>query len=165
MRLIGVSRDEFAAFYAASKDRCLSAALAHGMSPPDAEDAVSDAFARAWGSWRSVRKCDSPTAWVVRAAINSNISRWRKTRRETDKGHRLEEATESSSSEQSIELLAAIRGLPPRQRDVVVLRYLLDLDSAATARWLGISQGTVGAHLHHALKSLRTILVEPNGAP
>jgi RNA polymerase sigma-70 factor (ECF subfamily) len=54
-----------------------------------------------------------------------------------------------------VDLVAAIRKLPPRQRDVVILRYLLDLDTATTATQLGIATGSVRAHLHHALTALR----------
>lgn len=49
----------------------------------------------------------------------------------------------------------AIRALPARQREVVTLRVFFDLDTADTARILGISPGTVGVHLHRALAALR----------
>jgi DNA-directed RNA polymerase specialized sigma24 family protein len=52
-------------------------------------------------------------------------------------------------------LLVMLRSLPRRQREVVVLRILLDLDTAATARELGMAQGTVKVHLSRALAVLR----------
>ncbi len=168
MRQRDVSRDEFAAFYAENKDRCLRAAMANGMPHPEAEDAVAEAFARAWASWRSVRKSRSPAAWVVRTAINSNISQWRKRRREVfdgdPAGRRAGEPT-TVGPEPRDELMSALHRLPPRQREVVILRYLLDQDAATTASWMGISTGTVGAHLHHALNALHAMLAEPNGVP
>jgi len=54
--------------------------------------------------------------------------------------------------------MAAVRNLPGRQREVVVLRHLLDLDTATTAAVLGISAGTVTAHLHRAHLALRAAL-------
>jgi RNA polymerase sigma-70 factor (sigma-E family) len=153
MRHHSVSRDEFAAFYAADKDRCLRAAIAGGMRRDQAEDAVAEAFARAWARWRTVRSHRSPAAWVVRTAVNADISWWRKRRREV-----FSESTPNATyvqPEGSMDLTTAIRGLPRRQREVVVLRYLLDLDTAATADELGIATGTVTAHLHHALAALR----------
>lgn len=163
MRLQGVSRDEFAAFYDANKDRCLRAAVASGMSPDRAEDAVAEAFSRAWARWRTVRAHQSPSAWVVRTAVNSNISSWRKRRRELI----VDEMPEESATAQTdvVDLLAAVRRLPTRQREVVVLRYLLDLDTAATAAELGIAKGTVTAHLHHALAALREWLSDHEPAP
>jgi DNA-directed RNA polymerase specialized sigma24 family protein len=47
-----------------------------------AQDLVDEAFARAWASWRSVSRHPAPAAWVVRAALNASISRWRHRRRE-----------------------------------------------------------------------------------
>jgi RNA polymerase sigma factor (sigma-70 family) len=53
-------------------------------------------------------------------------------------------------------LISAIRALPARQREVIVLRIFFDLDTEATAALLGISPGTVGVHLHRALGALRS---------
>lgn len=153
MRQRGVSREEFAAFYAANKDRCLRAAVASGMDTDRAEEAVAEAFARAWTRWRTVRTHESPAAWVVRTAVNADISWWRKRRREVHP----DQAPDAVFSQEhdSTDLVAAVRRLPPRQRDVVICRYLLDLDTASTAANLGIATGTVTAHLHHALAALR----------
>ena len=140
-----MSSEEFAEFYAASKDQCLRAAVASGMRQAAAEEAVAEAFARAWASWSKVRRLDQPRAWVVRTAVNADISWWRRRRREV-----VVDVPESSTEDRlhSTDLVAAIRALPPRQREVVVLRYLLDLDTAAASAWLGVSPGTVRATLH-----------------
>lgn len=82
VRQRGVSEDEFTAFYAEHKDRCLRAVVASGVAPDRAEEAVAEAFARAWSRWSTVRKAAAPAAWVVRTAVNANISWWRKRRRE-----------------------------------------------------------------------------------
>jgi RNA polymerase sigma-70 factor (ECF subfamily) len=49
----------------------------------------------------------------------------------------------------------AIRQLSPRQRDVVILRFLLDMSEADTAEALGIPQGTVKSRLSRAVDTLR----------
>lgn len=163
MRLPSVSRQEFVQFYETSRDRCLRAAVAGGMRPADAEDAVAEAFARAWASWSTVRRCDSPQAWVLRTAFNAEISRWRKTRRELFT--ELPVGVVEDPSVSRGDLTVAIRRLPPRQREVVVLRYLLDLDTATTAAVLGIATGTVTAHLHRGLQTLRRALQPTEGTP
>jgi RNA polymerase sigma factor (sigma-70 family) len=56
-------------------------------------------------------------------------------------------------------VLAALRRLPARQREVIVLRVFLDLDIDTTARQLGIAPGTVRAHLSRAMTALRNELV------
>ncbi|MCT9931672.1 hypothetical protein N5079_15770 [Planotetraspora sp. A-T 1434] len=59
-------------------------------------------------------------------------------------------------------LLAALRRLPPRQREVVALRVFLDLDTETAARTLGIAPGTVTAHLSRAVATLRGDLATVN---
>jgi RNA polymerase sigma-70 factor (ECF subfamily) len=127
--------------------------VASGLAPLAAEEAVAEAFARAWASWPRVRGLDQPRAWVVRVAVNADVSWWRRRRREVVFPDLPDSPVEVPSD--TSDLIAAIRSLPARQREVVVLRYLLDLDTSTTARWLGIAPGTVTAHLHHALAALR----------
>jgi RNA polymerase sigma factor (sigma-70 family) len=55
-------------------------------------------------------------------------------------------------------IMAALRRLPARQREVIALRVFLDLDTAQTAKVLGIAPGTVTAHLARAAATLRTDL-------
>jgi RNA polymerase sigma factor (sigma-70 family) len=55
-------------------------------------------------------------------------------------------------------MLLALRRLPARQREVIVLRVFLDLDIESTARQLEIAPGTVRAHLSRAITALRTEL-------
>lgn len=163
MRHTDVSTQEFAQFYAESKDRCLRAAVASGIRSSEAEDAVAEAFARALMTWRHVRALKSPSAWVVRTAVNVNISRWRKTRREVVADTLDQEHVDGDGSAPRLDLLEAVRRLPKRQREVVALRYLLDMDTAATAEWLEIAPGTVTAHLHHALVALRSQMTQLEG--
>jgi RNA polymerase sigma-70 factor (ECF subfamily) len=59
-------------------------------------------------------------------------------------------------------LRIALGKLPKRQREVVVLRVFLDLDTRATAAALGVAPGTVQAHLHRATKALRAELENQN---
>lgn len=157
----GVSTGEFVEFYAAQKDRCLRAVVASGLDPDRAEEAVAEAFARAWSRWRTVRGMESPAAWVVRTALNQNISWWRARRREVFSDTTPDVPVTDQLGR--VDLVAAIRRLPPRQREAVVLRYLLDLDTESAARSMGVAPGTVSAHLHHALASLREHLTTSEG--
>ena len=58
------------------------------------------------------------------------------------------------------EVLAMIEALPQRQREVLVLRYYLDLDESDIARTLGISRTAVSSHAHRGLQSVRDTLAE-----
>jgi RNA polymerase sigma factor (sigma-70 family) len=156
---VGPSRD-FAVFYESAKDPCLRAVLAAGSDPATAEEVVAEAFARAYAKWSRVSKHPAPEAWVVTTALNHRVSRWRRERRELLTAGVPEARIEASQSAVDPALMFALRGLPQRQREVVALRVLLDLDTAMTARALNIAENTVGVHLHRALVSLRQALAD-----
>jgi len=98
---------------------------------------------------------------VVRTALNTGVSWWRRRRREVGlDGQDCEHASPASQDGAyqrglDTDLVAALRRLPVRQREVVALRLLLDLDTASAAEALGLADGTVGSHLHRALANLR----------
>jgi RNA polymerase sigma factor (sigma-70 family) len=153
-------RLEFTGFYDAARDDCLQIVQVTVGDRQLAEDLVAEAFTRAWASWRTVRRHPAPRAWVVRTALNLNVSWWRRRRREIALGRRDLAAPEDAGAPDE-ELLAAIRRLPVRQQQVIILRVLFELDAQATAQALGIAPGTVGVHLHRALAALRTQIFTP----
>jgi DNA-directed RNA polymerase specialized sigma24 family protein len=85
------------------------------------------------------------------------VSWWRRRRREVPLYPGASPAVADPTGAGADDALAAaVRALPLRQREVITLRVFFDLDTATTAATLGISPGTVGAHLHRALATLRT---------
>jgi RNA polymerase sigma factor (sigma-70 family) len=152
-----VRRDEaqFAAFFQASWAPCLRAVTATTGDVQAAEEQVAEAFARAWVAWRTVCRHPAPRAWVVRTALNTGATWWRRRSREfplADRDFAMPEASRASIDDA---VLAALRRLPARQREVVALRVFLDLDVESTARQLAIAPGTVRAHLSRAVATLR----------
>ena len=69
---------EFDSFYAASAPRVLGQVYAMTGNRAEAEDAVAEAYLRAWDRWSTVRDCASPEAWVRRVASRTAVSSWRK---------------------------------------------------------------------------------------
>ena len=125
---------------------------------------MNEAFARAWASWRAVSRHPAPAAWVVRTALNANISRWRRRHREVpvpDPGMVADPTTAGGASDSPVDprIMAALLRLPARQRQVVALRLFLDLDTGRTAEVLGVAPSTVKAHLARAIVALRDDLV------
>jgi RNA polymerase sigma factor (sigma-70 family) len=149
---------EFAEFYESARDDCLRIVLLNVGDRQLAEELVAEGFTRAWVAWRKVRGLQAPRAWVVRAALNVNISRWRRHRREVVLGSHDIAAPADQDPVMSGELVAALRRLPLRQREVITMRLLLDLDTETTAGLLGIAPGTVRAHLHQAVVALRSAI-------
>jgi RNA polymerase sigma-70 factor (sigma-E family) len=146
---------EFADFFQASWAPCLRAVVAVVGSRQLAEDQVAEAFAKAWASWRKVRRHPAPRAWVVRTALNTGASWWRRRHRELPLADHDLTAPGEPDSGLDAGLLTAIWRLPARQREVIALRIFLDLDTATIARQLGIEAGTVRMHLSRGVSALR----------
>jgi RNA polymerase sigma factor (sigma-70 family) len=69
------------------------------------------------------------------------------------------------SRQRRADLVRALAQLPEAHRQVVVCRYLLDLDERETAAALGLARGTVKSRLHRGLAHLATILAAPQTSP
>jgi RNA polymerase sigma factor (sigma-70 family) len=157
---VGTQRLDFAEFYRTSRDECLRTVLVSVGDQDTAQEMVAEAFARACASWRTVGRHPAPAAWVVRTALNANVSWWRRRHREVpvaDPGLVTAVPATSATSVSSVDprIMAALRRLPVRQRQVVALRLILDLDTNSTAEMLGITPNTVMAHMARALAALR----------
>jgi RNA polymerase sigma-70 factor (ECF subfamily) len=146
---------EFAEFFRASWEPCLRAVMAVVGRPQLAEDQVAESFAKAWASWRKVRRHPAPRAWVVRTALNTGASWWRRRRGELPLADHDPTAPGDLGGGLDASLQTALWRLPARQREVIALRIFLDLDTDTIARQLGIEAGTVRVHLSRGISALR----------
>jgi len=125
----------------------------------EGEDAAAEALARALVAWPRVGVLPYREAWVLRVAANVAMDAARKRQRSSLRRARAVETTiEADQSDWvvlDVALRAAIVTLPRRKREVVVLRYLVDLSEADVAAALGISLGAVKQHGHRGLAALR----------
>ncbi|HVS68666.1 MAG TPA: SigE family RNA polymerase sigma factor [Mycobacteriales bacterium] len=125
----------------------------------EAEDVAQEACARAYSRWSSIR--DHAEPWCVRVASNLALDLLRSRARAIKRNERA--AAEQSnhtgpSSDDRIDLYAALSKLPRRQRESVILRYLGDLSEAQTADVMGCSVGSVKTHSSRGLSALREAL-------
>jgi RNA polymerase sigma-70 factor (sigma-E family) len=125
-----------------------------------AEEIVQDAFESLYRHWDGLRDPNAAVAYLDRAVVYAARS-WVR-RRITARSYVLPDAGTSASAESEgvdnrrrEELSTAIRELPRRQREVVVLRYFLDLSEAEIATWLGVSTGSVKRHASRATAALQ----------
>ncbi len=151
---------DFEDFYRSGRDACLRAVLAATLDVDHAEECTAEAFARALQHWPQVRRHPAPEAWVVRTATNLHRDRYRRWRRLRRLLPALATADVAAAPELAVDpgLMAALRRLPRRQREVIALRVLIGLSGQETATTLGISTGSVGVHLHRGLATLRSHL-------
>jgi len=120
-----------------------------------AQDAVHEAIARAWERRREIEHLDR---WVVTTALNLARSRHRKLRRESQ-GPVPERAAAGGSEELSVDFQRVLARLPRRQREVVILHYVLDMSVSDVAAALGLSEGGTKHALFRARESLANALV------
>jgi RNA polymerase sigma factor (sigma-70 family) len=140
---------------------------AHLFAPDgDAEDATQEAFVKAHAALARFR-IDAPfRPWLLRIVANEARNRRRSATRRTGlalrvgEDRRRDDAAPSPVSavlagERRSELLQAVNGLRDEDREVIAVRYFLDLSEAEAAMTLGIPRGTVKSRLSRALGRLR----------
>jgi RNA polymerase sigma-70 factor (sigma-E family) len=127
-----------------------------------AEDVVQDAFERLHRRWRSLREPESSLAYVRSSVLNGCRSVHRRAAVARKHAPRLAEPAQAAGPDETDrgEMLAALRHLPRRQREVLVLRYYLDLDIDEVAGTLRISPGTVRSTTFRGLANLARVLQE-----
>lgn len=147
--------DELSRFLSGPYRSILRAVVLVTGDVPSAQDAVHEAIARAWERRRDIQSLDR---WVVTTALNLARSRHRKLRREAFAP--IPDRAGAAIDEVAVDFERAIAALPSRQREVVVLHYLLDLPVAEVALVLGLSEGGAKHALFRARASLAPALVE-----
>ena len=158
----GAAADEIEAAYRTTFRAFHDVAAAIVGDADAAFDAVQDAFASALRSRRRFRGDAPLEAWLWRIVLNS--ARDRRRAHERRPLLATAEPAVSPNGYEADELVRALLAqLPDRQREVIFLRYYADLDYAAIARVLEISEGTVGATLNAAHAALRRRMQEVRG--
>jgi RNA polymerase sigma factor (sigma-70 family) len=124
-----------------------------------AQDATDEAFVRALAMWGRVQTMSSPAGWVYRVALN--VLRRTLRRRELEARLLRRDAPPESDVVSQPEVWAAVRTLPERQRQAIVLRFVADLPEADIASAMGVRRGTVASTLATARARLAELLGEP----
>lgn len=136
-----------------------------------AEDVVQDAFVGTHRRWASIRDSGRVVGYLHAAVVNGcrSVQRHqvvvdRQLAREAARAEAPGRRAEGSAEERALagvdrdRIVQALRQLPQRQREVIVLRYYADLSEAQIAHVLEIAPGSVKAHAHRALAALRHAL-------
>ncbi|SDR80989.1 RNA polymerase sigma-70 factor, sigma-E family [Nocardioides scoriae] len=134
--------------------------------PGRAEEVVQDTWVELYRRWDRVGgRVDDVAAYLRQAVVNRCRSVGR--HRGVVVRHRAEPTPDAGPADEAVlaevrrdAVLAAVARLPRRQREVVVLRYYLDLSEREIARTLGISQGAVKSHASRGSAALRARLSE-----
>jgi RNA polymerase sigma factor (sigma-70 family) len=154
---------------------------AHLVCPEaDADDAVQDAFLKAYAALPRFREGAPFRPWVLRIVANEARNRRRSAGRREGLALRAAAADPTSgptatgpspedqvmAGEARAELLAALRTLGDDDREILGARFFLDLSEAETAETLGLPRGTVKSRTSRALGRLRAAMsAGPGGRP
>ncbi len=126
-----------------------------------AEDVVQAAFFGLWRNQRTLRNPDAAAGYLRRAVVNESRSTLRRRRtvrlhlRAADPDDGEPADAHLLRTEEHRHVLGQVQALPPRQREVLVLRYWSNLSEAEIAQTLGISPGTVKSQASRALARLQ----------
>jgi RNA polymerase sigma-70 factor (sigma-E family) len=157
------AQDEAVALYSAHRLGLVRLAVLLVDDQASAEDVVQDAFAGFLARTASLDDPDKALAYLRTAVVNRARSalRRRRTARTYVAPHDVEPDGPSGRAilaEEHREVLAALKRLPVRQREVLVLRYWSDLSEAQIAEALGISRGTVKSTASRAIAALEKLM-------
>lgn len=139
-------RSVFGAAYLATGDR------------DAAFDVTQEAFKRAFVRWARLQNEPWVGGWVMRTALNLCKRRGKHIHRQTPVAEPVPREASVVPAAERVDVVAALRRLPERQRHVTILFYWGDLPLQAIADLMGIAEGTVKAHLAQARTSLRAHL-------
>ncbi|MEU4806780.1 SigE family RNA polymerase sigma factor [Actinosynnema sp. NPDC023587] len=149
--------------YRQHRMRLVRLALLLVDEPATAEDVVQEAFTGLHRNWSNLRDAQAAVGYLRTAVVNGSRSvlRRRKTARDYTPPHIANARSAESLAMLTAEhqaVVAALSQLPPRQREVLVLRYYGDLSEAEIAEATGISKGTVKSTASRALDALQKIM-------
>jgi RNA polymerase sigma-70 factor (sigma-E family) len=129
-----------------------------------AEDVVQEAFGGLYRRWDGLSDKERALAYVRSSVLNGCRSALRRRRVQGSEAvHQPPAASAETTAltmEERREVMRALRRLPDRQREVLVLRFYLDEPEAEIARVMGISPSTVRSTAHRGLAALGRLLEE-----
>lgn len=153
---------EFTAFVQERGDVLLRVAQALAGDRYAAEDLLQNALAKAYARWPRIRGDAEP--YIRQILYHDQVSYWRRRGRRPEVPHadvpELPAPDSSHDHDTAVRMMLrdALRMLPPRQRAVLVLRYLEDQTVEQTAAALGCRPGTVASQASRALSKLRELV-------
>ncbi len=150
----------FEDFYAANYAPLVVQINAYVGDLLEAQDAVQEAFCRAWPRWEKLVDYDDPVAWVRRVAWNFATSKWRRARVAMSAGRLQRPQHVDGPSPDHVDLVTSLAQLPPRHRRAVILHYLAGLSVAEIAQDCDVAEGTVKSWLYRGRLALSAKLAD-----
>lgn len=162
-RVVGGSREDFEILVRRHNQRLFRAARAIVKADEEAEDVVQQTWLDVYRNLNQFRGDSAFTTWATRIAVNAALAHARKRPviaevPDIEGGDHPDEAVEREQLGRLLE--ACLQRLPQGNREVMVLRDVLELDTAETATCLGLSEEAVRVRLHRARAAVAAELTE-----
>ncbi|MEY9907246.1 RNA polymerase sigma-70 factor (ECF subfamily) [Catenulispora sp. MAP12-49] len=152
---------DFDDFYVGTVRRTTLAVFAMLGDMAEAEDAVAEAYLRAWARWSSVSVMSDPAAWVRTVAYRLKVSAWRSAVRRMAAYRRVGSPPDMPElNPDHVALVAALQQLPEVQRRAIVLHYIAGLTIGEIAAETQTPDGTVKARLSRGRAKLAVLLAD-----
>lgn len=158
-----VGLEEFATFYSIHFPEVVRMVYLFCGDYDLATDAAQEAFSKALLKWKRLQKQGWAFGWVFTTACNitrTHFTRLGRAReKEEQRRDQLVPSTVSDLVDTRVDLVNALRTMPPKRRQAIVLHYIADYPVAVVADLMSVSEGAVKAHLHLGRQELRRRLV------
>ena len=159
------TRQQVAALYQAHALGLVKLAVLMVGDQRAAEDVVQDAFLGLYRRWSALQDREKALSYVRASVLNGcraiHRGKYRRSHiRLEDPGHAESAEAIAMLGEAHREVLTAVRRLPDRQREAVVLRYYLDMTEDQAAQAMGVSRGTVKSATSRGIAALARMLKE-----
>lgn len=156
-KLLGKSR-QFESFYRAEFPKVFRSCFLFSGNQDQALDASQEAFVRAYARWWRLADKHWAGGWVTTTALN--LCRKDLSARERITRHNgiPDKPISDPCPDDALALASALSRLPTRRRTALILHYLCDQPIPLVAQLMGISEGSVKAHLAQGRSHLRTSL-------
>lgn len=135
------------------------------VSESIAEDLTEDTFLKAWKNLKKYKKGKHPfSSWLFRIAHNLVVDHYRKNKVSVEMIDETIEDTQKTPSQKTnlklnqVRLHKIIKKLPDNYQQVIILKYINELDNPEVAAAMGKSEGAIRTLQHRALEKLRGLL-------
>lgn len=151
--------DRFDAFYNATSQRLFRQMYAMTGNRADAQECTQEAYARAWQRWAQVRDAQNPEAWLRTVAWRIAANRWRRAKTAANAVAKLGAPEHSPPpSADHVAIVEALRHIPAKQRQAIVLYHFTGLAVDEIAAEVGAPAGTIKARLSRGRAALAELL-------
>ena len=149
----------FDRFYADTAARVVAQVYVMVGDFAEAEDAVQEAYVRAWQRWGRIGEYGDPTGWVRTVAYRVAVSSWRRSRTRLAAHLRsIDPRPDPDLRTDTVALVAALRLIPAAQRQAIVLHHLVGMSVREIAAETGMSENAVKAQLSRGRRAMVPLL-------